>query len=154
MLVVMENRYIALFLQLPLYLKAPGGGDILKVHSSEASAYLIDGLHDGVHILALYAERERVNSAEGLEQHALALHDRHARLRADVPKAQDRAAVSDHQAQVVASCQGIALFYVLLDLQARLGNARRICERKVLPCLHGNCCNYLDLTLHLLVQLQ
>ena len=87
-LIVMEDRDIALFLQLALDFEAAGRGDVLQVHAAEAAGDEVDGIDDLVHIVGLDAEREGVHIAEGLEQHALAFHDGHARLGADVTQTQ------------------------------------------------------------------
>ena len=69
----------------------------------------IDGVHEFVHIVRLDAKRERVHIAKRLKQHALAFHDRHARLGADVAETQNRRAVGDDRAEVPAARQLVAL---------------------------------------------
>ena len=66
---------------------------------------------------------EGVHIGKGLEQHALALHDGHTGLGADVTQTQNGAAVGDNGAQVVTAGQLITLVDILLDLQAGLGHA-------------------------------
>ena len=58
----------------------------------------------------------------------LALHHRHARLRADVPKAKHRAAVGNHRAEVVAAGQLVALVDILT--LAGLTNALKVVGKK------------------------
>ena len=153
-LVVVEDRDIALFLQLPLDFKAPRRGDILQVHAAEAAGEQVDRVHDLVDILALDAQRERVHVAERLEQHALAFHDRHAGLGPDIAQAQHRRAVGHHGAHVPAAGQVVALLHVLLDLQARLSHARRVRQRKVVLRLHRHLRDHFDLALPFAVQAQ
>ena len=84
MLVVVEDGYVALLLQLPLDLETPGGGDVLQIDAAEAAAHQVDGVDELIHVVGLHAQGEGVHPAEGLEQHAFALHDGHPGLRADV----------------------------------------------------------------------
>src|SRR5205085_416123 len=77
--------------------EATGRGDVLEVDAAEARGHGGDRADDLVDVLRRQAERERVDAAELLEEHALALHDRHRRLRADVAEAEDGRAVGDHR---------------------------------------------------------
>ena len=154
MLVVVEDRDVALFLQLLLDFKAAGRGDVLQVHAAEGAGEQVDRVDDLVHVLALDAEGEGVHVAEGLEQHALALHDGHAGLGADVAQAQHRGAVGDHRAQVPAAGQLIALVDVLLNLQAGLGHAGGVGQGKVLLAADGRAGDDFDLALPFIVLLQ
>ena len=150
----MEDGDVALFLQLALDLKAARRRDILQVHAAERAGDHVDGVHDLVHILALDAERECIHIAERLEEHAFALHHGHARLRADVAKAQHRRAVRHHKAHVVPAGQLIAFVHVLLDLKAGLRHARRIGQRKILLGLDRHGGDHLDLAAPFLMQAQ
>ena len=86
-LVVMENGNAAFFLQLSLDLKAAGSRNILQIDAAPAAAHEVYGVYEFVHILRFHAQGNGVHIAEGLEQHALALHDRHTGLRTDVAQA-------------------------------------------------------------------
>ena len=151
-LVVVEHGDVALLLQLPLDLKAAGGGDVLQIDATEGAGDVVDSLDKLVHVLGLDAQREGVHPAEGLEQHALALHHRHPGLRADVPKPQHGGAVGDNGHQVMAAGEGIALRRVLLDLQAGLGHAGGIGQGQGLLVVGGHGGHHLDLSLPLPVQ--
>ena len=105
-----------------------------------------------VDVVRLDAQRERVHVAERLEEHALAFHDRHAGLGADVAKTQYRASVGDDGAEIVTAGQLITLVDVLLDLQARLCNAGRICQTQVFFGRHGNRCDHFDFAFPFSVQ--
>ena len=88
-LVVVEDGDVALFLELALDLKAAGRGDILEVDAAEASRRCCTTVcTNSSTSLRLDAQREGVHIAEGLEEHALALHDRHTGLGADVAEAE------------------------------------------------------------------
>ena len=123
MLVVVKNRDVAFFLQLPLDLKAAGGSDVLQVDAAERTGHQIHGVDELVHIVGLHAEGESVHIAEGLKQHALPLHNGHTRLGADVAQAQDGGAVGNDGAEVVPPGKLIALADILLDFQTGLGHA-------------------------------
>ena len=84
MLVVVEDRNVALFLQLALDLKAARCGDVLQVDAAEGAGDQADRVYKLVHIMRLDAKRERIHIAERLKEHALALHDRQTGFRADV----------------------------------------------------------------------
>ena len=154
MLVVVEDRDIALFLQLLFDLEAAGRGDVLQVHAAAGAGDQVNGVDDLVHILGLDAQRKGVHVAEGLEQHALALHHRHAGLGADVAQTQHSGAVGDHQAGVPAAGQLVALVHILLNLQTGLCNAGSVSQGQILLGGDGNAGHDFNLALALLVQAQ
>ena len=130
-LIVVEDGDIAALFELAFDLKASGRGNILKVDAAERAGDERDGIDEFVHIMRLDAQREGVDVAEGLEEHAFALHDRHTGLRADIAETEDGRAVGDDGAEVPAAGQLVAFLKILLDLQARLGDARRVGERQI-----------------------
>ena len=130
MLVVVEHRNIAALFELLFNLKASGRGDILQIHAAERACQQRNGIDDVIDILAAHAKRNGVHTAEGLEEHALTLHDRHAGLRADIAEAEDCCAVGYNSHRVPAAGQIVALVDVLLDFQAGLGNAGRVGQRQ------------------------
>src|SRR5699024_3721071 len=115
-LVVVEDGNVTLFLQLPLDLKAAGGGDVLQIDAAKGARNVIDRLHKGVHVLGVHTQGHRVHIAKGLEEYAFALHHRHTGLRADVAQTQHRAAVGDDCRHVPQAGEGIAQAGVPLDL--------------------------------------
>ena len=154
MLVVVEDGNVALFLQLPLDLKAPGSGDVLQIDAAEGAAHQIHGVDELIHIVGLDAQGEGVHVGKGLEQGALALHNGHTGLGADVAQTQNGGAVGDDGAQVVAAGQLIGLADVLLDFQAGLSNAGGVGQRQVVLGLAGYLADDLDLAAPLLVEPQ
>ena len=102
-LVVVENRNVALFLELALDLKAPGRGNVLEVDAAEAAGDQVNGVYKLVDVVRLHAKRERIHVAERLKEHALAFHDRHACLGSDVAETENRRAVGDDRAEVPAA---------------------------------------------------
>ena len=129
MLIVVEDRNIALLLQLALDFKAARRRNVLEVYTAEGTREQINRVDNLIHVLGLHTEREGIHIAECLEEHALALHDRHARLRADVSESEDRGAVRHNRAQIPTARELIGLVHILLDLKARLGNTRGVSER-------------------------
>ena len=116
MLIVVEDGDVAAFLELALDLKAAGSGDVFEVHAAERAGDERDGIDEFVYIMRLDAQREGIHIAEGLEEHAFALHDRHTGLRADIAEAEDGRAVGDDGAEVPAAGQLVAFLKILLDL--------------------------------------
>ena len=146
-LVVMEHGDVAQLLQLPLNFEAAGRGDILQVDAAEAAGDQVDRAYDLVHVLTADAQRECVHVAEGFEQRAFSLHDRHAGLRADVAETQHRGTVRDDGHQVVPAGQGEGFVIVFLDFQTGLGDARRIRQGQIVLGLYGNAGYDLDFPL-------
>ncbi len=137
-LIVMENRDIADFLKPALDLKAARRGYILEVDAAEAAREQRNGPYDIVRFLGADAERDGIHAAELLEEHALALHDRHPGLRANVAEAENRGAVGDDRHGVPPASQLVALGEILLDLKTGCGDARRIGQRKGFRRIDGH----------------
>ena len=148
----MEYGDVAFFLELLLYLEAARSGDVLEVHAAEAAGDEIDGIDYLVDVLALYAERERVDAAEALEEHALALHDGHSGLGADIAETENGGAVGDDEAEIVTAGELIAQINVLLYLKTGLSHAGSVGEGKILLGLNGNGGDDLDLALPFFVK--
>ena len=148
----MENGDIAALFELALYLEAAGGGDILKVDAAEASGDKGDGIDKFVDVLRFNAERKGVDSAEGLEENAFALHNGHTGLGTDVAEPENGGAVGYNGTEVVTAGQLVRAVYILLYLKARLSHSGRICKREILLRGDGHSCHDLDLSLPLLVE--
>ena len=153
-LVVVENGDVAALLQPLLDLKAPGGRDVLQVDAAEGAGQQADGVDDVVHILAADAQGDGVHVAEGLEQQALALHDGHAGLGADVAQAQHGGAVGDHGDRVPPAGELKALLRVLVDLQTGGGHAGGVGQGEGLPAVHRHLGRHAQLAFPLIVQAQ
>jgi hypothetical protein len=101
--------------------KAAGSGDVFEVDTTKAASEQFDGVDDVVDILGTDAKRECIDITEGLEQDALAFHDRHAGFGADVTQAEDSGAVGDNRNEIPAAGQGVGEIDILLD--GRQGSA-------------------------------
>ena len=151
-LVVVEDGDVARFLQLALNFKAARGGDVLQIDAAERAGNVIDGVHKLVYILRFDAERKCIHVAEGLKEHALTLHDRHTGLRSDIAEAEDGRAVGNDGAEIPAAGQLVAFLKILLDLQARLGDARRVGERQIVLRLDRHTRHNFDFSLPFAMQ--
>ncbi len=151
-LIVVEDRDVALFLELAFDFEAAGGRNVLEVDAAEGAGEQIHRVDKLVHVMRLDAQRERIDVAERLKQHALAFHDRHARFRTNVAETQNRASVGDDGAEVVTASQLVGLVDVLLNFQTRLCDARRVCKTQVFLRCDGNRCDDFDFALPFAVQ--
>ena len=111
--------------------KQRGARDVLEVDPAEGRRQTHHGLDDLVGVRGVEADRDRVHAAELLEQHRLALHDRHRRRRPDVTQAQHRGAVGDHgdgvgDPGVVAHQRGVGG-----DRLAHLGHPGGVGQRQI-----------------------
>ena len=151
MLVVVEDRDIADFLESLFDLEATGSRNILKVDAAEAACKQADGVDDLIHILASHAKRERIHIAEGLEERALALHDGHTGFRADVAEAEDCGTIRDDCNEVGTARISIREIDILGDLKARFRDAGRISDGEFLAVGDGRTGYDLDLARPLFV---
>ena len=132
MLIVVEDRDVALFFELLLDFKAAGSSDILEIDAAERTADQRNGIDDLVNVLASHTERERVHVAKRLEERALTLHNRHTCLGTDVAQTEHGGAVRNNGDKIAASCQHKALVIVLLNFQARLRDTGGVGESEFL----------------------
>ena len=153
-LIVVENGNVAALLELALDFEAARRGNILKIDAAEGAGDQRHGVDKFVHILGLDAEREGIHAAEGLEQHAFALHDGHAGLGADVSQTENSRAVGDDGAEVVAAGQVIGAVDILLDLEAGLRDAGRIGKGEIVLGRNRNGGDDFDFSLPLLMELE
>ena len=147
----MEYGNVADFLQPALDFKAARRGDVFEIDAAERAGNQADCLHDFIHILGADANRERIHTGKRLEQRTFALHHRHARFRPDIAQTKNCGSIRNNGDQIRASGQFIGLIHVAVNDHARLGNARRIGERKIMAVIDGYAGNDLDFTLPLIV---
>ena len=102
-------------------------------------------LDDLVGVLGVQADREGVDAGELLEEHRLALHDRHRRLGADVAEAEHGGAVGDDGDRVALDRVLEGLVAVLGDRHADARDARRVGHREVVARLQRLLVALLDL---------
>jgi hypothetical protein len=75
--------------------EALGRLDVLEVDAAEGRGHEADGLDEGVGVLGVELDVDRVHVGEALEEDRLALHHRLRGQRAEVAEAEDRGAVRD-----------------------------------------------------------
>jgi len=97
---------VQLLAQACLDVEASGGGDVLQIDAAEGGSNQLHCFHDLVRVLGIEAEGEGVHAGQLLEEHGLAFHDRHGRLRADVAETQHRGAVRHHGHRVLLDGEG------------------------------------------------
>ena len=134
-LVVVEDRDVELLLEAVLDLEAARRGDVLEVDAAEAGRDRLHRRDDLVRVLRVEADRERVDAAELLQQHRLALHHRHRGARADVAEAEHGRAVGDDGHVVPLDRVAEGQLGVLVDRPADPRDARRVGHREVVAVL-------------------
>ena len=131
MLVIVENRNIAAFLQLFFNFKATRCGNIFEVDAAEAASEQTNGIDNVVYILGANAQRNRIYITELLEQGTLTFHNRHTCFRANVAQTQNSSTIGHNSNEVTSSGQLIAQVNVFLNFQTRLCNTWGICQRQI-----------------------
>ena len=131
LLVVVPHRDVRLLPEAIEDAKALRLGDVLEVHPAEGRGEPLHELDDLLRVFRRNGDGERVDASEILEQERLPLHHGQPCLRADVAEAQDARAVRDNRDVVPLVRQLPDLERVRLDLQARLRDAGRIPDRKI-----------------------
>ena len=94
-LVVVDHGDVELGVEPVLDLEALWRADVLELDGAKGGGDGLDRLHDHVRVGAVDEDRVAVDPGQQLEQQRLALHDRHARHRADVAEPEDGGAVGD-----------------------------------------------------------
>ncbi len=131
-LVVVEHRDLEALDQPALDLEAPRARDVLEVDAAERRGEADDRLDDLVDVGRVERDRDRVDAAELLEQHGLALHHGHRGGRADVAEAEHRGAVRDDRDGVGDPGVVVGQRRVGRDRLAHPGDAGRVGHREVL----------------------
>ena len=145
LLVVVPDRDLALGAQRVEDAEALGLGDVFEVHAAEAGLHQLDELDELVGVFGVDHQRKAVDAAQVPVEQRLALHDRQAGLGADVAHAQHAGAVGDDRDRVPLVGVLVGLLGVGLDLEAGLGDARRVPDGEVLKVAHAALERGLDL---------
>ena len=134
-LVIVEDGDVQALFQSFLNFKTARRRDIFQIDPAKDRSDAADRLDDLIDILGVQADREGVDVAEFFEQDSLSFHDRHPGFGADIAKAQDRGAVSDHSHQVPLCSIAVDVLGVRGDPAAGFRDARRIGGAEV---FHGS----------------
>src|SRR3989441_894516 len=102
---------------------------------------------DVLRVFRREGDRERVDTAEVLEQQGLALHHRQSGFRPDVPEAEDPCAVRDDGDLIPLVGQGPNLARVRCDIEAGLRDPGRVPDREVVEAPYRHAGDDLDLAL-------
>ena len=130
-LVVVEDGNVHPLAQLALDVKAVRGLDVFQVHAAESGLQRGDDVHQPVRVFLVDFDVEHIDAGELFEQHALALHHRLGRQRADVAQAQHRRAVGDDGDQVAARRVLEGMDRIGHDFLARRGHPGGISQCQV-----------------------
>ena len=137
MLVVVHERDVQLLAQPRLDLEALRSLDVLEVDAPEGRG---DGLHRADELLGVGGvdlDVEGVDPRVGLEEHALALHDRFGGQRADIAQAQYGRAVRNHGNEVAFARIFVDVVGTGRNRARRCRHARRVGQREVIGGLVG-----------------
>ena len=130
-LVVVEDGDLHPRLELLLDVEALGRLDVLEVDAAERGLEAGDALDELVGVLLVDFDVEHVDVGEPLEEDGLAFHDGLAAERADVAEAEHGGAVGDDGDEVPLARVLVDELGVPRDLEAGLGDARRVGEREI-----------------------
>src|SRR4029077_1631034 len=130
-LIVVEHRYLHALPQRPLDVEALGSLDVLQIDTAEGRLQAGHDLDQLVWIALVHFDVKHVDAGELLEQAALTFHHRLAGGRPDIAEAEHGRAVGDYRNQVGTRGQRGRFLRVILDGEARIGDAGRIGEREV-----------------------
>ena len=127
----MEHRDLQPLAQLGLDRETLGRLDVFEIDATERRFERRDDLDQLVRVALGQFDVEDVDAGKLLEQAALALHHRLGGQWPDVAQAEHRRPVGDHADEVAAAGVVGRQQWITLDLEAGIGHARRIGERKV-----------------------
>ena len=136
MLVIVKNRNVTFLFKSLLYLKASRSRNILKIDPAERARKKLNCVYYIVNAFRADAKRKSVNAAKAFKQRAFSLHNGHTCLRSYVSETKNSAAVSNHGNEVTSSCIFITKVGIFGYCQARLGNPRRIRNRKIVTVFY------------------
>ncbi len=130
-LVVVEDRDVHQLAQALLDDEALGRLDVLEVDAAEGGPEVAHRVDEGVHLLGVHAQVDRIDVREALEQRRLAFHHRLRGQRAEIAETEDRRAVGDDGEEIALRRVVEGELGVAVDVQAGLGDARGIGQRQV-----------------------
>ena len=146
-LVVVKDGNVELFFESALDCETARSRNIFEVDAAETAFEQLYRADNFFGIFGTDAERNGVDAAERLKQRALAFHNGHARLGADIAQSQHGGAVGNDGNGVPSARERKALFGIFFDRQTGLGNPRRVGERKFFARVDFHAGNDLDFTL-------
>ena len=145
MLVVVENRNVHQFAQALLDDETVRRPNVFEVDAAEGRSEVADRIDEGVDVLGVDFEIDRIDIGEALEQDGLALHHRLRGKRAEIAETENRRAVGNHRDQIAADRVVVGFVRIFRDRKHRNRDAGRIGERQVALGRHRLGRNDLDL---------
>ena len=130
-LVVVEDGDLERLAQRLFDVEAVRRADVLEIDAADRRLEQLAELDDVVRVLGSDFEIEHVEIGELLEEIAFAFHHRLAGDRADVAESEHGGAVGDDGDEVALRRVLVREIGILLDLEARLGDAGRVGERQI-----------------------
>jgi len=138
MLVVVEYRYVELLLEPGFNFKAGRRGDVFQVDAAKGGFQQFYSADDFLGVSGIQADGKGVDAGKGLEQHRFALHNRHGRLRSDVPQAQYRRPVGNHGDKIAFGGILIYRVFVFMYFQTRFRHSGGIGQAQIPGIAQGN----------------
>src|SRR5690606_1624678 len=130
-LVIMENRDIALLDQRTLDFEALGRLDVFQVDSTEGAGDTLDGINERLRAFGFDFDIENVNTSKTLEQHPFAFHDRLGSQRAEIAQTENSRTIGNNRNQVALTSVLVGVIQVLGDFAHGLSNTRTISQRQI-----------------------
>ncbi len=131
-LVVVEHGNIEQLAQALLDDEAFGRLDVLEIDAAESGMEKAHAVDELVDVARRDLEIDRVDAGETLEENGLPFHHRLGRERAEIAQAQHRRAVADDGDEIALGRVLVGAGGIALNMEARIGHARRVSERELL----------------------
>jgi len=135
-LVIMEYGDIHDFLQFVFNVIAFRGRNVFQVDAGEVLFQQLYGVDEFILVLGVKNDGDSVDVAESLIEGGFAFHNRHGSGSADVAKPQYTGAVGNNGYHVASPGHFQGQVFILLDFQARCGNAGGVYDGQVMAVLH------------------
>src|SRR5581483_617292 len=145
MLVIVEDWDVHALAEGVLDDETAGRGDVLEVHAAEGRRDARDRLDDLLGVLGVEADGEGVEPAELFEEHALAFHDRHGAVGADVAEAKHRGAIADDGHGVALDGQVPRFGWIPGNGHRNACHTGRVRHRQIVPGFQRRFARDLDL---------
>ena len=109
-----------------LNFEALGRFDVFKVDAPKRLGDVHDGVDEFLGVFGVNFNIENVDAGEGLQEKALAFHDRFAGKSTNVPEAKNGRTVGDDRDQISLGGVAVSVFRSLFDFKARKRHAGRV----------------------------
>ena len=136
MLVVVENRNIAFFLEVLLDDETFRRLDILEVDAAKGGRHQLDRAAELIRVFGIQLDIDGIHVGEAFEQNRLTLHHGFGGKRTKIAKPQYRRPVRDDGDQIALGGVIIGRLGPLGDHLTGHGHAGRICKAEIALCRH------------------